>query len=93
MRALLYVPDIIKLQKMMLDKYDRKLSHEEALTLRVGSFLESIEDCKLVCCYVTVLYLYRRCTCTDEERRTFENLIENFNKAWLLVRQFVLIHG
>ena len=61
LRALQYLPDIIKLQKMMLDKYDRKMSQHEALTIRVGSFLDSVEDCKFVSCYVTVLYLYGRC--------------------------------
>ena len=92
MRAVQYVPDIIKLQKMMLDKYDRKLSQQEALTFRVENFLKSIEDCKLVCLFFCTVFVID-VVYKGQERQECKNLIESFNKAWLLVREFVLSDG
>ena len=44
LRALQYLPDVVKLQRLLMDKYDRRISLQEARTFRVGRFLNSIQD-------------------------------------------------
>jgi hypothetical protein len=44
LRALHYLPDILRLQRLLMEKYDRLISQSEARTFRVGAFLSRIED-------------------------------------------------
>ena len=44
LRALQYLPDVVKLQRLLMSKYDRRISLQEARTFRVGQFLSSIQD-------------------------------------------------
>jgi hypothetical protein len=44
LRALQYLPDVVKLQRLLMDKYDGRISLQEARTFRVGRFLNSVKD-------------------------------------------------
>ena len=44
LRALQYLPDVIKLQRLLVTKYHRRLSRQEALGMNVESFLSSVHE-------------------------------------------------
>ena len=44
LRALQYLPDVVKLQRLLMDKYDGRISLQEARTFHVGRFLNCIQD-------------------------------------------------
>ncbi|KAI0221198.1 hypothetical protein LSAT2_027409, partial [Lamellibrachia satsuma] len=44
LRALRFLPSIVKLQRILLERYERKIDKAEANNLKVSDFLESLQD-------------------------------------------------
>jgi len=44
LRALRFLPSVIKLQRVLMERYQRKIARAEANNLKVSDFLDSLQD-------------------------------------------------
>jgi len=44
LRALWLLPNIIRLHRLLLTQFNRSIDHAEAMSMKIGTFIEGIRD-------------------------------------------------
>jgi len=44
LRAVQLLPNIIRLQRLLLSQFNRSIDHAEAMSMKIGTFIEGIRD-------------------------------------------------
>ncbi|CAG2212296.1 RNF213 [Mytilus edulis] len=85
LRAIRFIPSIMRLQKMLIQKYGRKLDRTEITVLTIHDVKQDFKKHLLL-----IIHINKNCFISqDRQYEEFEQLLKDFEMAWMCVKDML----